>query len=116
MKKIIPSILLFMVLSCSTDEQTARIADVQIKEKLILKKLDSQGNIHSLIITGKGHLNGIAEIALVLDGKQYKTEHLFGEVEFVWDGDWYSDVATIEYLPSTVERGHLTVEYRFKDI
>ncbi|NTU42258.1 MAG: hypothetical protein HGA78_04240 [Nitrospirales bacterium] len=116
MKKIVPFILLLVMISCSTSKQTISITDIKRKETITIKKRDSQGNIHGISISGKGHVNGKAEIALILDGKPYKTENIVGEIEFHWGGDWYSDTATIEYLPLTVESGNLSLEYRFKEI
>ncbi len=34
-----------------------------------------------------GHLDGIAEMVLILDGKPYKTEKFSEDVAFEWSGD-----------------------------
>jgi len=116
MKKIHLFVLLAFVFGCSQGKQTHSIADVTKSEIVVLNKLSSQGNIIGISIVGNGHLDGSAEILLILNGKPYKTEIISGNVKFQWGGDWYSDSATIEYKPSSVAGGHLSLQYKFKDI
>ena len=115
--KIIPIlIVLAFLMGCSGNDQIYNIADVTKPETIKLKKASSQGNIYSLTVVGKGHLDGTAEIALILNGKPYKTESLSRDIDFKWSGDWYSDSAKIEYNPSSVKRGNLSLQYKFEDI
>ncbi len=116
MKKTFAFVLLVVVIGCGVVKQTHSVADVTKPETITLKKQSSQGSIHSMSVVGKGHLDGTAEIVLILNGKPYKTEHLSGDVDFQWGGDWYSDSAKIEYKPSSVKNGHLSLQYKFEDI
>ena len=115
--KIIPILLvLAFLMGCSENYQRYNIADVTKPETIKLKKASSQGNIYSLTVVGKGYLDGTAEIVLFLNGEPYKTENLSKDTSFKWLGDWYSDSAKIEYNPSSVKRGNLSLQYKFEDI
>ena len=117
MKKIlVVTVLLATVAGCSRGKQTHTIADVAKAETITLQKGSSQGDIHYMTVVGKGYLDGTAEIVLILDGKPYKTEKLSGDVAFEWSGDWYSNSARIEYKPSSVKSGSLSLQYTFKDM
>jgi hypothetical protein len=116
MKKILLLVFLAGVVGCSQNKQTLSIADVTKSKTIVLNKLSNQGNIHGISIVGNGHLDGSAEIFLILNGKSYKVETLSGDVNFKWGGDWYSDSATVEYKPSSVKSGHLKLQYDFKDV
>lgn len=116
MRKILVVITLVFLAGCGTSKQTYTIPDITKHSIITLKKLPSQGNIHSITVTGKGHIDGNAKIVLILNGKPYKTETLSGDIDFKWCGDWYSDSATIEYKPSSIKRGYLNLEYNFDDL
>jgi hypothetical protein len=116
MNKILLIVLMAVVVGCNQCKQTYSIAEVTKSKTIVLNKLSSQGHIHGISIVGNGHLDGTAEIVLILNGKSYKVETLSGGVNFKWGGDWYSDSATIEYKPSSVKRGYLKLEYRFEDM
>jgi hypothetical protein len=117
MIKELPLVLLVLLVGCGVKKQTHPIADVTKPETITLKKTTSQGNIYSMTVVGKGHLDGTAEIVLILNGKPFETENLSGEVHFIWAGDWYSDSAQIEYKPSSsVKSGNLSLQYWFEDI
>lgn len=106
---------MFFALGCNGSEQSYRFPDVTVSEKVVLKKLAGQGNIHGFELQGNGYIDGKAEITLFLNGSPYRTEKLHGDVYFNWKGDWYSDNAEVVYKPDTAELGHLTVLYKFKD-
>ena len=95
--------------------QTYDVADVTKAEIITLEKKSTQGHIHGITVIGKGHIDGDAEIVLLLSGTPYKTETLSGDVDFTWGGDWYSDSAKVEYKPSSVKSGHLSLQYAFED-
>lgn len=116
MKKIVAITLLAFLVGCGGKSQTCRVADVAKPETITLTKRSSQGNVHSMTIVGKGHLDGAAEIVLILNGRSYKTEKLSGDVDFKWGCDWYSDSASIEYTPLSVKAGQVNLYYWFDDI
>jgi hypothetical protein len=116
MKKILALTLMTFLVGCSGNNQEYNIADVTKPETIMLKKVSSQGNIYSMTVVGRGYLDGTAEIVLILNGKPYKTESLSGDVDFSWGGDWYSDSAKVEYKPSSVKSGNLSLKYKFEDI
>lgn len=114
--KIAILIALAFLMGCGGNKQTYNVADVTKSETIELKKASSQGNIHSITVVGKGRIDGAAEIVLILNGKPYKTESILGDVNFSWGGDWYSDYAKIDYKPSSVKSGNLSLQYEFNDL
>ena len=116
MRNVLAIISIALLAGCSGNSQEYNIADVTKPETITLQKVRSQGNIHSITVVGKGHLDGSATIVLILNRKPYKTESLSGDVGFSWGGDWYSESAKIEYQPSSVKSGKLSLQYKFKDI
>lgn len=116
LKKILSMILLIVMAGCGVPDESYCVDDVTKPRAIAINKDPSQGNIHSISVIAKGHLDGSAEIILILNGKPYKTEHLSGDVDFQWGGDWYSDAAQIEYKPLSVKNGYLSLHYRFEDI
>jgi len=118
MKKTFACVLLVGLIGCGVAERTHSVADVTKPQTITLNKESSQGGIVSFIVVAQGHLDGAAEIVLIHadSGKPYRTEHLSGDVDFRWGGEWYSDSAKIEYKPSSVKSGHLSLQYRFEEI
>lgn len=116
MNKIFILILLVFLMGCSDNTQTYNVADVTRPGIITLKKTDSQGDVHSMTVVGKGHLDGVAEIVLILNEKPYKTESISGDIDFTWGGDWYSKSAQVEYTPSLVKSGYLSLQYKFEGI
>ena len=116
MKKILILVLIALLAGCSGNSQVHNVADVTKSETILLKNVSSQPDIYGMVVIGKGHIDGTAEIVLMLNGKPYKTETLSEDVSFRWSGDWYNDSATIEYKPLSVRSGNLSLEYEFKNI
>ena len=116
MRKTPIFITLVLLVGCGTGKQTYTIPDITKQSTITLRKLPSQGNIHSITVTGKGHIDGNAKIVLIVSGKPYKTESLSGDIDFKWGGDWYSDSATIEYKPTSIKSGYLNLRYNFDDL
>jgi hypothetical protein len=108
--------LIALVSGCGAGTRTVDVTDVTMSETIILKKDPGQGIIHSLSVKGEGKIEGNAEISLILNGGPYKTEHLFGAVDFRWGGDWYSDQAEIRYRPMSPTGGSLRLKYKFNDL
>ena len=115
MKKSLLLAVLVIFVGCKNDKQTYIVADVTNKTTITLHKNNGQGYIHRITIVAKGHLDGSAQINLILNGKPYKTENLSGKIDFEWGGDWYSDSAKIQYKPSSVNSGNLSLKYTFYD-
>jgi len=115
MKNSLSFILLILLAGCDVVSRSHVLADVTKSEVITLMKKPRQGAIHSFSITGTGNIEGSAEISLMLNGKPYKTEILYGRVDFQWSGDWYSDEARIIYTPKSVSGGNLKLKYKFRD-
>jgi hypothetical protein len=96
-------------------KQVYQVADVTKAQTISLHKKTGQGHIHSYTVVGTGRIEGEATLSLMLNGKPYRTEHLSGDVQFKWGGDWYSDAALIAYKPTSARSGSLKVEYTFLD-
>ena len=113
MKSIIKALLIILLTSCAQYDQDLNISNVTESQTLILKN-KNEGNVHSINIRGTGYINGNAQIILILNEKPYKTENISGNVNFKWDGDWYSNNATIIYTATNVTEGNLSIEYNFE--
>jgi hypothetical protein len=117
MKRLITCFAVVVALSgCGVRNRAHDVADVTKPETLILTKSSGQGPIYSLTVIGSGKIHGTAEITLILNGGPYKTETLSGSVKSRWGGDWYSDQAEIQYTPTSVTGGNLTLKYKFSDL
>jgi len=117
MKKGLAGCLLVLLFAgCGMVMRSQDISNVTKSETVILKKLPTQGSIHSLTINGVGRISGDAEVVLILNGVPYKKELLSGDVAFRWDGDWYADQAEIRYTVKSVAGGNLQLNYTFHDL
>ena len=114
-KTIVILVILGTLAGCRVGRQKHTIADAAKPETIMLQKGKSQGHIHSLTVVCKGYIVGTAELVLMLDGKAYKSEKLSGDVDFQWRNDWYYNAARIEYKPTSVKSGSLSIQYKFKD-
>ncbi|MBE9114350.1 hypothetical protein IQ249_00415 [Lusitaniella coriacea LEGE 07157] len=102
-----------LTVSCDSYENSASVSDVTKEEVIVLETTKKSEDISSINIKGRGQIDGEATIVLMLNGEPYKTETLKDEVQFSWDGDWYSNTAEIRYTPVQVNSGDLTLEYSF---
>ncbi len=116
MKKIVTTIGLFFCFGCGVSSQSYTISDVTKPEIITIHKRKSQGNIYGIKIVGKGYIDGEAVIHLILNGKEYQTKNLSGNITFQWGGDWYSDSAEIRYAPVNVKNGNIVLRYNFRDL
>ena len=99
------------LVACS-ENQSASVTNTS--EPAIIKLTSQAGKqVVSLQVIGSGSIDGSAEIALVLDGKPYRSQHLKGNVSFTWADDWYSPLAEIHYRPTKVQGGRVDLQYRF---
>ena len=48
--------------------------------------------------------------------KSIISEEIFGNVDFTWGGDWYSDEMEIHYIPYSVKSGTVEFKYTFIEI
>lgn len=86
-----------MTLETVTDEQIIAIGDRGLE------------GVHSLFLEISGRIDGEAVIRL----ETIMEDTVSGEFLFSYSGDWYKGDAIIEYVPSGVTGGSLTVEYEF---
>ena len=105
-------VLLAGLAACSPSH-TASVSNPSEPTIIKLAVTEPEKQVVSLQIQGTGSIDGSAEIALMLDGKAYRSEQLKGLVSFTWAGDWYSPSAEIHYRPSKVQGGKLELQYRF---
>jgi len=62
------------------------------------------------------YIEGSAKLAISYDlknKKPYRHEFISGEVDVKWGGDWYTDTLIVDYTPSTVTSGELSITYTF---
>lgn len=112
MNKAIQIMVVVSTLCLHACSQRQAIVDVTKPQTLTLK-CDATRKVHALEINGSGRIEGDATIALMLNGAPYKSETLRGNIDFKWNGDWYSDSAEIVYSPRSVTSGELTLTYEF---
>jgi hypothetical protein len=103
------------VTGCAKSAQQYAVPDVSRPAVFTLAKSGSTRSTFALPIRGSGFIHGTAKIELLLNGSPCRSETLSGEVDFLWEGDWYSDDADIRYLPAPGTTGELTLRYCFKD-
>lgn len=119
MKQVFALLALICIAGCGMIGQTYRFKDVTKGSTVTLHKQAGQGGVVGMTVTGKGHIDGDAEIVILYLGKPngtYKTQHLSGDVNFKWEGDWYSDTMEIQYKPSKVRGGNLRLQYDFQSL
>ena len=103
--------------SCAKYDQQIEITDLQKTQTIILHKKTDQKDIVSMALHVYGKINGEAQLALMLNGKQYKTKIMKGNINFKWGGDWYADSMELRYEPhQPVNDGKIKIEYVFKTI
>lgn len=99
--------------------QIVKINDVTTKTTLVLS-IDNDPNTYyvdgiSILITG--HIDGSATIQIRNGGTKYPEEYIKkGMVCLRIYGDWYTNKCYLEYVPSDVHSGHLTIRYYFYKI
>jgi hypothetical protein len=103
-------------MSCVKYDQETKISAVTKAETIVLQKQADQEYIVSLHLRVHGNLDGQARLSLMLQGKNYKSEHVSGNINFTYDGDWYSNSAEIRYEPINVAAGTLLIDYSFSTI
>ena len=112
MKNIIVTLSMILLASCTKYDQKYIVHNTSKPQTIILKNREGI-NVTSISIKGYGHIDGNAQIILMLNGKPYKSENISGNIKFKWSSDWYSNDATIIYTPQNVTTGNLIIEYNF---
>ena len=115
MKTIILTLFVIFLASCSKYDQNVIIDNVSESQAIKLTN-NKKGNVHSINIRFSGHIQGNAQVQLMLNGNPYKTENIKGKVHLKWGGDWYSDNAIIKYTATNVTNGKILIEYKFETI
>lgn len=110
-RKILPIAILLLTAGCSDQQQSFHLSDLSAPASFTLRATET--NIYSLSISGSGFIEGKGSITLYLNGQPYKSESLWGDISFHWNGDWYADHAELMYQPAVASYGHLTLNYDF---
>ncbi len=114
--KLTISLFLFLSLSsCTTRTQLHELSDPTENQQLLLRKRFVSKPTYGLLIMGKGYIEGEARIALVLEGKVYKTKVVSGNVKFQWRENWRNHRAILRYQPFSVTEGNLRFSVTFMD-
>ena len=69
MRHIIVASFMLLLVGCRSNMQTYKtykIEDLSSKQTIVLKKGNSQKNVHAITIFGEGNINGQASISLLL--------------------------------------------------
>ena len=115
MRYIRTLLFLLLILSCSKYDRRIIVPVFSKSQKIVLKS-DNKENITSINIHISGHLDGEAKLVLMLNKKPYKTKIISGNIDFIWDGDWYSNSASIIYKPIDTAKGEIEITYEFNEI
>lgn len=111
------ALAVFVLMYMKGFEREKEIIDPSKKETIILRKKESQNNIHSIQIKIFGKIDGKSTISILLNDKKiYKTTEVSDDFEFNWSGDWYNDTIEIVYEPENVKEGIIIIKYEFKDL
>lgn len=114
-KLILSLFLLLSLSSCTTKTQLHQLSDPTESQQLLLRKRLVNKPTYGLLILGKGYIDGEARIALVLDGKVYKSRVISGNVKFQWRENWRDHRAILRYEPLSVTEGTLRFSVTFMD-
>jgi hypothetical protein len=107
---------LFIFSGCRTQKtQLHQLSDLRENQQLLLRNKTLSKSTYGLLILGKGEIDGRARIALLLDGRVYKTEIISGKVQFQWREKWRNPHAIIRYQPLNVTEGNLRFSVTFLD-
>jgi len=96
------------LVGCSKEVQINSVAS---SETIVLKSKEK--NPTRIWLAFQGRIEGEAQVTLMLNGKPYRSEDLNGDIDFVWENDWYYNEAIIEYKHGNTKSGHLTIKYDF---
>ncbi len=100
-------VLTILMPGCSR-KRTMTLATVTDEQRISVGDQDLEG-VHSLFLEMSGRIDGEAVIRL----ETIMEDTVSGEFVFSYSGDWYKGDAIIEYVPSGVTGGSITVEYEF---
>ena len=94
------------------------LESVESRQLLRLHKNFDAGNVYSLNLRIRGHLNGTAILRIfdADDEKKIYQEKIIGsgDVDTRMGGDWNANDCHLEYEPHTATTGPLKIEYVFK--
>jgi len=112
---IISLFFLLSLSSCTTRTQLHQLSNPTENQQFLLRKRFVGKPTSGLLIMGKGYVDGEARIALVLEGKVYKTRVVSGNVKFQWRENWRDDRAILRYQPLSVTEGNFRFSVTFMD-
>lgn len=99
--------------ACSASRFESRlIADPARAETLVFKT--PRSNVHAIVISASGSIDGRAEVQLILNGSVYQRKDVTGKFETEFLGDWYSQEAEVRYAPQNVTKGEVAIKVRFR--
>ena len=112
-KNVIIILLLFSIFACNQTE-SFQITDLSVKKEFLLKP-ESDKN-YSIRLEFKGNVNGKSSISLESNSSGFKKElEVSGEIDTVFNFDWYQEKGKIVYEPIEVNSGELWIKYTFYD-
>lgn len=102
------------ITGCNMFGETYTLPDVTKETMVTLHKKDSQKKaISGMRVDISGHVDGLADITLMLDGQPYDTKHVTGDIKINFSGEWYADTINIQYKPVSVQTGNISMNYEF---
>jgi hypothetical protein len=110
-KRLFILFLIMLLAGCFFGDKKVQVRHVAFSETIMLRA--GKGNPYRIRIQGKGRVEGVARISLIENGVAYETEELNGNVDFVWDHDYYDGLAVLQYDHGSAKSGHLSLTYRF---
>lgn len=106
-----------MILGCNLHQNRFEINDVTEPERISVTNehpIMGQGFRFTAEVTG--WIDGEAELVLLdTDEAPMRSKNLSGEVHFSWNEGWTARTAHLEYHPTDVKSGSLTIVCEFKE-
>ncbi|MDX2361816.1 MAG: hypothetical protein QNK23_13485 [Crocinitomicaceae bacterium] len=81
--------------------------------EILLKKTDEQQQIHGIEIEITGPLDGIIDIVVANSEEDLHSIALKGDVDYIYQNDWYSDSCFLKITTRGNATGELHLIYRF---
>lgn len=104
-------LLLLVVFSGCGKRQATEISDVTKPTTLTLTPAPGQGAlVHGISVSIRGKIDGSADFI----GTELGTNHVGHNFEIRQSGDYYTTNYVIEYVPTGVSTGKVTIQYEFQ--
>jgi hypothetical protein len=109
--------ILSILNSCSTFSNKKINVNISNNFEEIIIKNETKGHVYGLYCKINGIINGYLEIEFT-NGENLSETIIpeNGIINFIYEGDWYSDEFIIKISPNESANGYINIIYNFKTI